>query len=251
MRRRQVQRHLATIDAAVAADHIEAVLVRAVAGSPEAREVLLAIVGHLETAQDDDVARLDAIDLAARGTGQDGVAWMLVDPPPWREVDHVAFRHGRGRAMTLGARRTAAAGHDRAALERLLADPHPLVVERLANNPRIAEPEILSIVTRRPTRADALRTIARHPRWLGRQTIREAIVQNPFAPTGLALRLLPLATAATIERAVFANELHPAISLFARYLLAIRAGDDTTDLPGVDAIHEAIERERAGHARGR
>lgn len=251
MRRRQVQRHLATVDADVAAEHVQAVLTRALAGSPEAREVLMAVVAHVESAEGADAGRLDAIDLAARATGHAGVPWLLIDPPPWREVDHVAFRHGRGRAMTLGARRSAAAGHDRAQLERLLADPHPLVVDRLAGNPRINEAEILTIVTKRPTRADALRTVAKHPRWFGRQTIREAIVQNPFAPTGLALRMLPLVPAATIERARHAAELHPAISMFARYLVALRQGDDVSALPGADDLHAELQRDKLGGARGR
>jgi len=251
MRRRQVQRHLATVDAEVAAEHLQAVLARALAGSPEAREVLMAVIAHIEAAEGADAGRLDAIDLSARAASHRGVPWLLIEPPPWREVDHVAFRHGRGRAMSLGARRTAAAGHDRVQLERLLADPHPLVVDRLAANPRISEAEILTIVTKRPTRADALRTVAKHPRWMGRQTVREAIVQNPFAPTGLALRMLPLVPHPTVERARHAAELHPAISMFARYLVALRNGDDTTALPGVEDLTSELQREKLGLARGR
>jgi hypothetical protein len=89
---------------------------------------------------------------------------------------------GRGRTLTLGERKSLARRPDRDTLERLLADPHPAVIERLLANPRVTEEDVLRIAARRPGHAQVLAAISRSPRWIHRPRIRLAIVLNPDSP---------------------------------------------------------------------
>lgn len=167
---------------------------------------------------------------------------MLIDPPPAREIDNLRMQQ-RGRALSLGERRALAAGWDPRNLERLLMDHEPMVIDKLCANPRLGEQHVLSIVTRRPVPPGLLRVVAQHNRWYCRAVVREAIVQNPYGPTGLALRTLPVVPWITVDRVRFAGDLHPAMQRFAEYLRQVRAGRDegpTPDEP-MDPLPRAVE----------
>jgi hypothetical protein len=149
---------------------------------------------------------------------------MLLKPEPVRTVERLVHRQ-IGRPMTLGERKSMASGWDHSRLERLLVDTDVAVIERLCRNPRLLEQHVLLLASRRPTLPELLHVVAREPRWMRRATVREALVQNPYACTGMALCLLPTIPVPALERLQFANEFHPAIRDFSRYLLQLRRGN--------------------------
>jgi len=222
MRRRQVQRHIRAVDVETAATHLYTALVGGVRGDPDARMATFAIVDLLNHADATDQLALEAIHLHARGADLEALAWLLVNPPPARSVDQIRMNQGRGRAMTLGERRTVASGWDPKLLDRLTGETEPMVIERLCANPRVREAHLLPIVTRRPTRPEILDVVARHPRWFASETVREAIVQNPYVATGLALRMMPLVSYRTLVAVRNAGDLHPALRRFAGLLDGLR-----------------------------
>jgi hypothetical protein len=96
--------------------------------------------------------------------------------------------------MTLGERKAKARTQDKELLGRLLFDPDPVVVHILLRNPRITEAHVLKLASKRPNRPGVLVEIADVARWVIRSDIRRAIVLNPYAPSRLAVTLMPLMT---------------------------------------------------------
>jgi hypothetical protein len=235
MRRRQIQRHLLTVDAGTAAAHLQHVLGDAVRGSGPCREVLVAFGDFCLGVVEREAFAIEAVHLAARLGGHEGAAFLLSDPPPARVAERGSLRRERGRALTLGERRAAASGWDPRMLERLVYDNEPMVIERLCANPRLTEAQLLTVATRRPTLPEILEAIARHPRWSMRPAVREALVYNPFGPTGVALRILPLLPVQTLAALPHAGELHTAVREFAAYLTALRRADP----PATEAVEDA------------
>ncbi len=52
----------------------------------------------------------------------------------------------------------------RAPLDKVLLDPHPMVIRNVLGNPRLTEDDVLRLVARRPAVAHAIAEVARHPR---------------------------------------------------------------------------------------
>jgi len=231
LRRNQVRRHVVTVDAETVAAHLQRALRDAVRGDPEAREVLLPFVEFVASATPAQQNVLDALDLAARALDAHGVAWLLLDPPPARHIEARALKAMRVESQSLGHRKANAALQDRRMLERLVYDDHPMVIERLLRNPRVVESHVMTIATRRPTTPELLAVVASSPRWMRAPHIREGLVQNPYASTGVALRLLPTVRASIWEALPHASEPHPTVKQFARYLLALRERDDAEPAP--------------------
>ncbi len=129
----------------------------------------------------------------ARQQGHEALAKMLLPrgaklaPPKVHAAsDPVAVYLKR--PVPLGERRFLARGKDKNLLERLLLDPHPLVVRNLLANPNLTEEWVLRLATRRPTAPDILFEVTKNRRWFGRYKVRLAIARNPYTPTDLAIR---------------------------------------------------------------
>jgi hypothetical protein len=99
-----------------------------------------------------------------------------------------------GRELTLGERKSLARGRRREVLDRLLRDPDESVLTILLGNPRITEDDVVRLAARRPTTANAQRTILRSERFIARYAVKRALVLNPYTPTDLAARLVVLLT---------------------------------------------------------
>lgn len=110
--------------------------------------------------------------------------------------------YGKGRELTLGERRSLARRPDRRAFDRLLTDPHPLVIRQLLANPKLTEDDVVRLATIRPARREALDEIATSYRWLCRPRVRLAIIFNPGSPPTLALPLLGLCTRAELRQVI-------------------------------------------------
>lgn len=150
---------------------------------------------------------------------------FLIEVPPRRVVKNlnVLRRPHFDRDVSLGERKQLARGARRDVLERLLLDLDPSVIAKLCQNPAVQQQDMLTVATRRPIVPEVLTEIARSQRWLVRYDVRRAIVHNPYAPTGLSLKLLPFLHGADIRTIARSAELHDALTENAANLLVIRA----------------------------
>ena len=170
--------------------------------------------------------RLEALYRASAEADRQTVLMVLRDPPP-----HRALRKGArlpeialpmDRDVSVGERRSLATRNDRNILQRLLLDPNPLVIAKLLQNPHLSPQDILVVATRRPTTPEQLILVARSHRWIREYVVREALVRNPYAPTGMALKLLPTMKIQTLRRIDQAGDLHEVVHEFAGLLVKIR-----------------------------
>ncbi len=100
--------------------------------------------------------------------------------------------YGAGRELTVGERRSLARRPHRRAFEKLLADPHPLVIRQLLVNPLLTESDVVRMAARRPARLVVMQELAQAPRWLARTRVRMSVLLNPGAPPETAIPLLAL-----------------------------------------------------------
>jgi hypothetical protein len=98
---------------------------------------------------------------------------------------------GGERPLTLGERRSIALRPDRGILSRAMLDPHPMVIARVLDNPRLREDDVILMASRRKASPAVLREIATHVKWRLKGRIAHSLVCNPALPMGLALSLLP------------------------------------------------------------
>lgn len=130
--------------------------------------------------------------------------------------------YGIGRELTVGERRSLARAPTRRAFEKLLADPHPLVIRQLLENPRLTEDDVVRIATRRPVRPEAVTAIARSERWLKRPRVRLAILLNPGSPPSVAMPLLAACTRSELIEILHGTDTSKVLRATARELLARR-----------------------------
>jgi hypothetical protein len=143
------------------------------------------------------------------------------DPPP--PVDErMLATSSTGRVLTLGERRALARRPSRAALDKLLRDPHPMVVQNLLQNPRLTEDDVVRMVARRPAYPEVIAEVARHPRWSQRARVRMAIVQNPGSPPALAVPLIRLLIRPELMQVVEAADIPALVRAAASELLERR-----------------------------
>lgn len=151
---------------------------------------------------------------------------ILRDPPP-----HQKLLKGRalaapdlnlGREITLGERRALARGNQPAILEKLLRDPNRLVVEQLLKNPNLREEDVIYIASSRPNTPEVLHEIARHKTWFLRASVRQTLVLNPYANTGLALKLLPTLSIDKLHQVQNATHVHPLVTETTALLVELR-----------------------------
>jgi hypothetical protein len=181
---------------------------RAEQAESTSREVLVAVVDALNTggvAGEVQLLREQAVGESllslerllrhpARGLGTEPSRSSAPPAPIARAAPSKAER-----GMTLGERKSLARKPDRETMQKLLADPHPHVVQRCLEHPRATEDDILPLAAKRTARAEVLAEIARS-RWLRRPRVRMALVLNPATPPEIAARLVGLLLRPELER---------------------------------------------------
>lgn len=110
--------------------------------------------------------------------------------------------YGTGRELTVGERKSLARRPSRRSFEKLLRDPHPLVIKQLLQNPKLTEDDVVRLAAYRPARAETLAEIARLPRWLSRPRVRLALMLNPGTPDHVAVPLLAACTRSELREVV-------------------------------------------------
>jgi hypothetical protein len=174
----------------------------------------------------DDYAFFEALYRCAHELQNDLVLFLLRDPPPHSILPSGARLEpvrlvGRDEVPT-GTRRQMAAGNDRRVLRRLIGDPDPLVIVKLLDNPHVQIRDVMSIVTRRPTKPELLAAVVVHPRWFKETLVREALIQNPYIQTGIAAKLLPTVPIHLLRTLTYAGDLHPHLSEAAACFVRLR-----------------------------
>jgi hypothetical protein len=101
-------------------------------------------------------------------------------------------------------------------LERLLRDPDAAVLRILLGNPRLTEGDVVRVAARRPTTASAQRAIFASERFICRYAVKRALVLNPYTPSDLAARLVPLLTLVDLAEVAEDTSLSEQVRLAAR-----------------------------------
>jgi hypothetical protein len=114
--------------------------------------------------------------------------------------------YGTGRELTVGERRSLARAPSRNSFDKLLADPHPLVIRQLLENPRLTEDDVVRMATRRPARSETISAIAQSQRWMRRPRIRLSLLLNPGSPPSLLVPLLAVCTRSELIEVVHATD---------------------------------------------
>ncbi len=190
MRRATVRETLAALDAASAAKLCGEIVRRGRDGAPY--DLALVALGAILDADELGYARHQALYAEARRTGDEPLARLLLSAqPPPPGVPRAAPIPGRP-DLTLGERKSLARGRRRDVIDRLLRDPDDSVIAILLGNPRVTELDVVRLAARRPTTAAAQRAIFRCERFIARYPVKRALVFNPYTPSDLAARLVPL-----------------------------------------------------------
>lgn len=175
---------------------------------------------------DDNYQLIKTVFEAAYADERPAIIALLRDPPP-----HQKLRRGQrpapadlnmGREVTLGERRSLARKRDRRVLERLLVAPDKMVVEQLLQNPGVLEQDVIQIASARPNQPDILLEIALNRRWFLRAQVRFTLAMNPYANTGLALKLLPTLDIHKLRQLKNATHIHPVLVDTAELLVELR-----------------------------
>jgi hypothetical protein len=127
-----------------------------------------------------------------------------------------------GRPLTLGERRALARKPLRGALDKLLSDPHPMVIRNVLKNPRITEDDVVRLAAKRPAHGEAILEIARDTRWSHRPRVRMAIVQNPGTPPEVAVPMIGLLIRPELVQVLAATDVPAVVRAAATELLQRR-----------------------------
>lgn len=231
-----VRADLVGLDVAVVAEAMEAIAAAAEQADTRAREVLAALAPSLVDTEVE--ARVTALREEAHERRLFALARLLRRrdrPSPFQtpEPEERGTVDLPGRTLTLGERKALARGHDRDQLDRLLRDPHPLVIKNLLLNPRITEDDVVRLAAKRPTYPDVQEEIARSERWSVRPRVRLALAQNPYTPVALSVPTLPLLMRHQIDEIAHSPELPSVVRAAALDLLDRRppvpASDDSRE----------------------
>ncbi|MBW2526267.1 MAG: hypothetical protein JRI23_18950 [Deltaproteobacteria bacterium] len=159
-------------------------------------------------------------------------------PPPRAMSDDSAeqaaqatLTHGDGRPLTLGERRALARRPTRSTLNKMMSDPHPMVLRILLGNPKITEEDVVRMATRRPAVPAVLAEIAKT--WTRRARVRMAVVLNPGAPPAVSVPVLSLLAGHELRQVIRSTQLAAVVRATASEFAAIRPPPGAVERPSV------------------
>jgi hypothetical protein len=213
--------HLAELRDAEAAELLCSLCEDGERADPASREALL-VVAMLLVAESDspfverlrhhaEERRLLSLSRLLRRGGDAGAGRSRSEPP--------VPDYGSGRELTVGERRSLARSANRRVFEKLLRDPHPLVLRQLLGNPRLTEDDVVRLAARRPLPAATVETLAESPRWLRRPRVRLTLLLNPGTPPQISMPLLAVCTRCELLEVVHGADTPLALRGSARELL--------------------------------
>ncbi len=184
------------------------------------REALVAWVAVLVS--DGKAAWIEDLRRLAHEAGHHSLLRLLRSysvPSAFDNAKADAHNPALGRDLTVGERRSLARKPHRGKFDRLLHDPHPLVLRQLLGNPKLTENDVVKLAAQRPARATTMRTLAEFPDWFVRTRIRMSIISNPLAPSSIAIPLTALATRPELVEITDNPSLHVVLRAVALELL--------------------------------
>jgi hypothetical protein len=186
------------------------------------REALLALVMLLAALADDKV--LDRLGHNAASQHLTRLSRLLRRAPELNRGQSAPTMpdYGAGRELTVGERRAMARRPSRASFDKLLKDPHPLVIGQLLENPRLTEDDLIRVAARRPANVEALRAIARTD-WLCQPRVRMSLIHNPGTPSAIAVPLLAVCMRPELEQIRISSECSELVREIAEELLILRS----------------------------
>lgn len=186
------------------------------------RDTLLALVMLLAGLADDPV--LDRLGHAAAAQNFTRLSRLLRRAPELTRAQSIPPipDYGAGRELSVGERKALARAPSRASFDKLLRDPHPLVIRQLLENPRLTEDDIVRLAARRPANVEALRMIAR-TEWLCRPRVRMTLIHNPATPSAIAVPLLAVCTRPELREVRTSSECSELLREIAEELLVLRS----------------------------
>jgi hypothetical protein len=229
--------HLAELGDVEAAERLGTLCDDGERADPSSREALL-VVAMLLVADGDspfverlrqhaEERRLLSLSRLLRRGADDGALGRSRSEPPVPD-------YGSGRELTVGERRSLARSGNRRIFEKLLRDPHPLVLKQLLGNPRLTEDDVVRLAARRPLHAAIVETLAESPRWLRRPRVRLALLLNPGTPPQVSMPLLAVCTRCELLEVVHGTDTDLGLRASARELLErsppLPRGRDSSDL---------------------
>lgn len=228
MRRARLDQSLRSLEPEIAVWSLDQLVRGALWGRTPEIDAMLACTSWLIRLREDKTAYtfLQELYQYAHDSNRMAVLFMLRDAPPHRALPPNArlpeVRLPINREVTLGERRQMAAGGNRQILERLIHENSPLIIEKILGNPQIRLSDVLTIASRRPTLPELLREVVMHESWFKEHQIREALVYNPYLPTGMAVRVLPTLHIDVLRKIRFAGDLHPMVQEAAGLFVDLR-----------------------------
>jgi hypothetical protein len=216
---------LAGLDRADAARLLELISHHSSLSDPSAREAMVVVVGVI--AGLGDCEWVVELRQAAQTLGLAALARLLgPELPVARDEPEPETLpvpdYGQGRELTLGERRSLARRPTRAAFDRLLGDPHPLVIRQLLENPKLTEDDVVRLATRRPAQATTLRELANSPKWLCRGRVRMSILLNPGSSPALTYPLLGVCSSTELREVTRSMHVSPELRQTAAQYLELR-----------------------------
>lgn len=189
---------------------------------PQAREAILVVAIHLASLG--ECPLLEQLRAQADARHLLSLARLVRRAPPPTVQDRPSRElpvpdYGTGRELTVGERKSLARTPNRRAFDKLLKDPHPLVIRQLLENPRLTEDDVVRMTARRPARLAVLEAIAQHSRWLTRTRVRLTLLFNPGTPPTIAMPLLALCTRNELSEVLQHTESSPTLRTAALELL--------------------------------
>ena len=190
-------------------------------------DAMAGALGQPDLVQYDVRAKMYAV---AKELGDDEVARLLFDMSPRRASERQTKASleperavvPRGRALTLGERKSAARGQRTELLLHLVRDPHPDVIEVLLENPHLTERDVVAIAARRPSTAETLSAVAMSRRWAVRYAVKRALAMNPYTPAHVSLRIVTTLRAADLVAIREDRNLPTSLRMQASELLQLR-----------------------------
>jgi hypothetical protein len=220
LRRDWLRDYVRKLSVAESAALLDALCKSSERGEPSAHEALGAWVAGLVTLADSPwvaALRQHAVEQDLLSLGRMLRQYTTMSSPP--AGDAAVPDYGSGRELTVGERRSLARQPNRRAFEKLLRDPHPLVLRNLLGNPRLTEDDVLRLAARRPLRNSLIEELVQRPEWLLRPRVRMTILHNPYTHSHVAMALVALCKRDELVEIVENTSLHPALRSSARELL--------------------------------
>lgn len=202
---------------------------------PQAREAILVVA--LLLASLGECHLVDQLRAQSEARHLLSLARLVRRAPPPAVHDRPAHElpvpdYGTGRELTVGERKSLARSPNRRAFDKLLKDPHPLVIRQLLENPRLTEDDVVRMTARRPARLEVLEAVAQYSRWLARPRVRMSMLFNPGAPPAIAMPLLAVCSRNELTDVVSHTESSPILRTAALELLERLPPLRSSEAPG-------------------